>query len=108
MATQAEKETSEYAAALSAIANFSTKGITFADAVNRIKEIAKKAKALGEEAKVAVRNIRRDTLSLLKDDDSMSDDYKDRVEEDLQKEVDAFNKRIEDLVKAKQDEIMSI
>ena len=72
------------------------------------KEIAKKAKALGEEAKVAVRNIRRDTLSLLKDDDSMSDDYKDRVEEDLQKEVDAFNKRIEDLVKAKQDEIMSI
>ena len=38
----------------------------------------------------------------------MSDDYKDRVEEDLQKEVDAFNKRIEDLVKAKQDEIMSI
>ena len=72
------------------------------------KEIAKKAKALGEEAKVAVRNIRRDTLSLLKDDDSMSDDYKDRVEEDLQKEVDAFNKRIEDLVTAKQDEIMSI
>lgn len=43
MATQTEKETSEYAAALSAIANFSTKGITFADAVNRIKEIAKKA-----------------------------------------------------------------
>lgn len=43
MATQTEKETNEYAAALSAIANFSTKGITFADAVNRIKEIAKKA-----------------------------------------------------------------
>ena len=72
------------------------------------REIAKKAKALGEEAKVAVRNIRRDVLSLLKDDDSMSDDYKDRVEEDLQKEVDAVNKRIEEMVKAKQDEIMSI
>ena len=72
------------------------------------KDIAKKAKALGEEAKVAVRNVRRDTLSMLKDDDSMSDDYRDRVEEDLQKEVDAVNKTIESIVKEKQDEILSI
>lgn len=72
------------------------------------REIAKKAKALGEEAKVAIRNIRRDTLSMLKEDDSMSDDYKERVEEDLQKEVDAANKRVEEIVKIKQDEIMSI
>ena len=72
------------------------------------KDIAKKAKALGEEAKVAVRNVRRDTLSMLKDDDSMSDDYRDRVEEDLQKEVDAVNKTIESMVKEKQDEILSI
>lgn len=72
------------------------------------REIAKKAKALGEEAKVAVRNIRRDTLSLLKEDETMSDDYKERVEEDLQKEVDAANKKVDEIVKFKQDEIMSI
>ena len=38
----------------------------------------------------------------------MSDDYRDRVEEDLQKEVDAVNKTIESMVTEKQDEILSI
>ncbi|MBO5529553.1 MAG: ribosome recycling factor [Bacilli bacterium] len=72
------------------------------------KDIVKKAKALGEEAKVAARNIRRDTLSLLKEDDSMSDDYKEMVEKDIQKEVDAVNKAIDDTVTAKTKEVMSI
>jgi ribosome recycling factor len=72
------------------------------------KETAKKAKMLGEEAKVAIRNVRRDTLSLLKDDDSMSDDYKETVEKDLQKEVDAAMKKVEDTVAEKQKEVMSI
>ncbi|MCR5348049.1 MAG: ribosome recycling factor [Bacilli bacterium] len=72
------------------------------------KDIVKKAKALGEEAKVAVRNVRRDTLSLLKEDDSMSDDYKDMVEKDIQKEVDAANKSIEEIVAEKTKEVMSI
>jgi len=72
------------------------------------KEIAKKAKALGEEAKVAIRNVRRDMLSLVKDDDSMSDDYKELVEKEIQKEVDASNKLIEDIIAEKTKEIMSI
>ncbi len=72
------------------------------------KEISKKAKALGEDAKVAIRNVRRDTLSLLKEDDSMSDDYKDLVEKDIQKEVDLANKKIEEIIAEKTKEIMSI
>ena len=72
------------------------------------KDIVKKAKALGEEAKVAIRNIRRDTLSLLKEDDSMSDDYKETVEKDIQKEVDNANKAVEDIVNQKTKEVMSI
>lgn len=72
------------------------------------KETAKRAKVLGEEAKVAIRNVRRDTLSLLKDDDSMSDDYKEMVEKDLQKEVDAAMEKVEAAVAEKQKEIMSI
>lgn len=72
------------------------------------KEIAKKAKAFGEEAKVAIRNVRRDMLSLVKDDDSMSDDYKELVEKEIQKEVDASNKLIEDIIAEKTKEIMSI
>ncbi len=72
------------------------------------KDIVKKAKALGEEAKVALRNIRRDTLSLLKEDDSMSDDYKEMVEKDIQKEVDNATKTIEELVAEKTKEVMTV
>ena len=72
------------------------------------KDIVKKAKALGEEAKVAVRNIRRDALSLLKEDDSMSDDYKAMVEKEIQKEVDAVMKQIDDIIAEKTKEVMAI
>jgi Ribosome recycling factor len=72
------------------------------------RDITKQAKILSEEAQVAVRNVRRDYLSLVKDDDSMSDDYKDRVEEDIQKAVDESNKRIDEIIAEKTKEIMSI
>ncbi len=72
------------------------------------KDIAKQAKGLAEEAKVSVRNIRRDVLDLLKEDDTMSDDYKDRVEDDVQKVVEETNKSIEAILAEKQKEIMTI
>ncbi len=72
------------------------------------RDIAKQAKGLAEEAKVSIRNIRRDYLSLLKEDDSMSDDYKDRVEEDIQKAVEKSNKEIDDILSEKTKEIMAI
>jgi len=72
------------------------------------RDITKQAKVLSEEARVAVRNVRRDYLSLVKDDDSMSDDYKDRVEEDIQKAVDENNKKIDEILAEKTKEIMSI
>ncbi len=72
------------------------------------KQIAKEAKVIGDETKVAIRNIRRDYLDLLKDDDSMSDDYKDRVEEDIQKVVTDANKLVDEILAEKQKEIMTI
>ena len=72
------------------------------------KETAKKAKALGEEAKVAIRNIRRDLLSMLKEDDSYSDDLRDRVEDEIQKEVDNAIKQVDELVAKKTKDILSI
>ncbi|OPZ35536.1 MAG: Ribosome-recycling factor [Tenericutes bacterium ADurb.BinA155] len=72
------------------------------------EQIAKQAKGLGDEAKVSIRNIRRDYLDLLKEDDSMSDDYKDRVEDDIQKAVDVANKKIDDILALKTKEILAI
>lgn len=72
------------------------------------KETVKRAKALGEEAKVAVRNVRRDLLSMLKDDDSYSDDLRERVEDEIQKEVDSIMKKIEEIIAKKSNDILSI
>ena len=72
------------------------------------RDIAKKAKALGDEAKVSIRNIRRDVLNLLKEDDSMSDDYKDRVEDEIQKEVESASKKVDGIIAEKTKEIMTI
>jgi ribosome recycling factor len=38
----------------------------------------------------------------------MSDDYKERVEDDIQKLVDETNKQIDDILAKKQQEIMTI
>ncbi len=104
------------AAAISA-ANLGVNPLVEADAIRIVvppmtedirKEIVKKAKALGEDCKVAIRNIRRDTLSLLKEDDSMSDDYKGMVEKDIQKEVDNANKTVDEVIADKTKEVMSI
>ena len=72
------------------------------------RQIAKDAKAMGEDAKVSIRNVRRDFLDLVKIDEEMSDDYKDRVKEDIQKEVDNAMKQVEEILAAKTKEILSI
>ena len=65
-------------------------------------------KALAEEAKVSIRNVRRDALDLLKIDETMSDDYKKRVEDEIQKVVTESNKSVEDILAEKTKEILSI
>ena len=72
------------------------------------KQIAKQAKSLSEDAKVSVRNVRREFLELVKEDDEMSDDYKERVEDYIQKAVDSAMKKIEEILAAKTKEILTI
>jgi ribosome recycling factor len=72
------------------------------------KEIAKQAKGLADEAKVSIRNVRRDYLDLLKEDETMSDDYKERVEDEIQKAIEGANKKIDEILAYKQKEIMTI
>ena len=66
------------------------------------------AKGIAEEAKVSLRNIRRDVMDLVKIDETMSDDYKDRLKKDLEKVMDDSTKKIEDLLTEKTKEIMTI
>ena len=77
---------------------------------DRRKELIKKAKAAGENAKVSVRNARRDGIELLKkaNKDGMPEDLQKEYEQNIQKETDSFSKKIDELVAGKEKEIMTV
>lgn len=75
---------------------------------DRRKMLAKKAKQYGEEAKVAIRNIRRDLMDIIKKDETYSEDARKKEEQDLQKITDESIKKVDSIVKEKETEILSI
>jgi len=77
----------------------------------RRRELSKHVAHEGENAKVAVRNVRRDALHQAKEllkDKKITEDEERRVEEEIQKYTDKFVKDIDGVVKAKEDELMSM
>jgi len=77
----------------------------------RRKEVAKYAKNLMEEAKVSVRSARQDTIKAIKrqeNDKEISEDQRKDLENDVQKIIDDANKKIEELFKAKEQDIMKV
>ncbi|MBQ6133244.1 MAG: ribosome recycling factor [Lachnospiraceae bacterium] len=76
----------------------------------RRKDLAKDVKKKGEEAKVAIRNIRRDAVDAMKKlekEDVSEDEIKD-LEDEVQKLTDSFIKKADDAVKKKTDEVMTV
>ncbi|MBP9997281.1 MAG: ribosome recycling factor [Lachnospiraceae bacterium] len=76
----------------------------------RRKELTKEVKKKGEDAKVAVRNVRRDGNDQLKKmgkDEISEDEIKD-LEDSLQKMTDKFIKDIDEAIEAKSKEIMTV
>ncbi|MCQ2776458.1 MAG: ribosome recycling factor [Bacilli bacterium] len=74
----------------------------------RRKEIVKQARKYGEETKVAIRNIRRDYMDLIKGDDGMSEDYQKKVVEDLEKVTGEAVKLVDTVVGDKEKELMTL
>ena len=76
----------------------------------RRKELAKSAHKMGEEAKIAIRNIRRDAndayKKLAKQD--VSEDEIKELEEKIQKSTDKYIKEVDAAVDAKSKEIMTV
>lgn len=77
----------------------------------RRKELAKQVRKYGEEAKVAVRNIRRDAMDKFKKEQKKGeiteDDLKD-LEKDMQKLTDDYTKEVDKLAAAKEKELFEI
>ncbi len=77
----------------------------------RRRELAKLCKGYAEEARVAVRNIRRDAnhkLDKLAKDGEVSEDDVRRAEAEVQKATDAHIKEIDEALKRKESEIMEV
>jgi len=77
----------------------------------RRKELAKSISKRGEEAKVAVRGVRRDTLEGFKKqkkDGELTEDDLKGLETDIQKLTDKFVKEIDTIVANKEKEILSV
>ncbi|MCI5968538.1 MULTISPECIES: ribosome recycling factor [Pseudomonadati] len=75
------------------------------------KEIAKEAKNIGEKAKVAIRNIRRDAndkIKKLEKDKAISEDESKKGQDEIQKFTDNATKKIDELVKHKEEDLLKI
>ena len=73
----------------------------------RRRELVKQVKGMSEEAKVSIRNIRHDSLDLIKKEE-LSEDIKKTLENDVQDLVNKYNKLIEDKNKEKETDLMSV
>jgi ribosome recycling factor len=77
----------------------------------RRKELAKVVRKMGEDARVAVRNVRREAIEKLKEREKkkeISEDVVKRGQERIQKETDAHVKKIDDILKSKEQEILEV
>ena len=74
----------------------------------RRKELVKVVRKLAEEGKIAVRHARSEAISNVKKVEHVSDDDKHRSDGDIQKLHDDAIKEINDVVSAKEEEIMEV
>ncbi|MDD4870656.1 MAG: ribosome recycling factor [Kiritimatiellae bacterium] len=77
----------------------------------RRKEMTKVAKRMAEEGRVSIRNVRRDAnehIKKLEKDHKVSEDNKEEALKQIQKDTDNYIKKIDDILKAKETEIMAV
>ena len=77
----------------------------------RRKDLTKQVKKYAEDAKVAMRNIRRDGMDYikkLKKNSEITEDDQKKAEKDLQDLLDKYIKKADDALAAKEKELMSI
>ena len=77
----------------------------------RRRELTKQVKAMGEEAKVAIRNVRRDAqdaVKKLEKSDNLPEDAIKDGQDQVQKITDKFIKTVDETVVAKENEVMEI
>jgi len=77
----------------------------------RRKDLVKVVKKMAEDARISVRNIRRESLDKVKEREKkkeISEDEMKRWQDRVQKETDSYVKKIDEILKAKEQEIMEV
>lgn len=72
------------------------------------KEMSKKVGKLAEEAKIQIRNVRRDAMNTVKKDKEMDEDMQKDMENEIQKLTDKYVKTIDEQAKAKEAEVLKV
>ena len=73
----------------------------------RREELVKQVKKIAEEEKVVIRNIRKDSMDDIKENAENEDEQR-RLEKVLQDEVNNYNKKIEEELKKKEEELRTV
>jgi len=74
-------------------------------------ELSKKVKSIGEDAKVSLRNIRKDAWGQVQAEEKSgvaTEDDKYQIEKDLNEMIEKMNRRVDGLTKVKKEEIMKL
>lgn len=77
----------------------------------RRRELSKHVSHEGENAKVAIRNVRRDAMHQVKEllkDKQVTEDEAHRSDDEIQKLTDRFVKEVDEVVRAKEQELLAI
>ena len=70
-------------------------------------ELTKQVKAISEEGKVSIRNIRRESIEDL-EKEKLPEDEQKGLEKKIQELVDNYNKKIDEKLKEKEEELLSV
>ena len=74
----------------------------------RRRELVKECREMAEQARVAVRNVRREANNKLERDEELSEDDVRREQAKIQKLTDEYVAKVEEVLKAKEAEVMEI
>ena len=71
---------------------------------NYVKQVSE----MGEQAKIALRNARQDANNLIKKDETLTEDEAKSLTEDVQELINKYNKIVDEKIKEKETELMSV
>ncbi|MDO5689738.1 MAG: ribosome recycling factor [Tissierellia bacterium] len=77
----------------------------------RRRDLTKVAKKISENSKVSLRNTRRDAMDKVKKlekENSLPEDERKTAEDEIQKLIDKYTKQVDEILKAKEDELLEI